>query len=235
MLSASASTLDDLPERLAARLASGQPLPGRHGLSPAMSYGRHSGPARADARAAAVLVLLYPHQNGWHLPLTRRTAHLTAHGGQVSLPGGSIEADETPAEAALREAEEELGIPAANLTLLGTLSPVYVFNSNFLITPWVAATRQAVCFRPNPAEVAELIELPLGELLRPENTGRVLICRGALQFSAPYLQWHGITVWGATHVVLGELGRILRGEPAGGLLPSDEGRMHDTIDSRLEL
>jgi 8-oxo-dGTP pyrophosphatase MutT (NUDIX family) len=214
MTSVACLTSDDLPEQLAARLASGEPLPGRQGLSPAMSYGRHGGPARSDARDAAVLVMLYPLRGQWHLPLTRRPAHLTAHGGQVSLPGGAIEADEMPAQAALREANEELGISPTDLTLLGTLSTVYVFNSNFLITPWVAATRNRIPFRPNPDEVAEVIELPLSELMRPEQPARMVIRRGSLEFSAPYLEWHEAKVWGATNVVLGELGRVLRGERA---------------------
>jgi 8-oxo-dGTP pyrophosphatase MutT (NUDIX family) len=229
MLAKPCLTWDELPERLAARLANGQPLPNRRGLSPAMSYGRHNGPARADARAAAVLILLYPHAGVWHLPLTRRTAHLAAHGGQVSLPGGAIEADETPAQAALREADEELGIRATDLTLLGTLSPVYVFNSNFLITPWVAATRNAVPFRPSPDEVAELIQLPLAELLTDDRTGRMVIGRGRLEFSAPCLQWCQAQVWGATYVVLGQLARVLRGLAAG---DASEGRQPPHQDAQ---
>ena len=214
-----APSLEDLPERLAQWLQTASRHPSRQGLSPAMSYGRHSGPPRADSREAAVLVLLYPRRGQWHLPLTRRQAYLTKHGGQISLPGGSLDPGETPAQAALRETDEELGVAPGDLTLIGALSPVYVFNSNFLIRPWVAATRQELPFRPNPDEVAELIEMPLQVLLQAENDPPILIRRGKLEFSAPCICWHGTQIWGATHVVLGELRRILKAGiamPAGG-------------------
>jgi 8-oxo-dGTP pyrophosphatase MutT (NUDIX family) len=175
-----------------------------------MSYGRHGGPPRADARQAAVLVLLYQLNGQWHVPLTRRQAHLTQHAGQISLPGGAAEPGETLAGAALREASEELGIDSRQIRLLGTLSPVYVFNSNFHITPWVGATAERPEFQPCQAEVAELIELPLQVLLQPERATRTVIRRGGLELSAPCIMWQTTPIWGATHVMLGQLARVLQ-------------------------
>ncbi len=177
---------------------------------PALSDGRHNGPPRADARPAAVLLLVYPEQNRWCVPLMRRQSHLTQHAGQVSLPGGALEPGETTAAAAVREAYEELGIVASDVELLGTLSPLYVFNSNFLITPWLATAQRAIRFQPNPAEVAELIKLPLDVLQQCEASPPITVRRGRLEFSAPSLDYRGHRIWGATHVILGELGRMLR-------------------------
>ena len=96
-----------------------------------MSFGRHRGPAEFGARRAAVLVVLYPHEGQWHLPLILRPAHMLDHAGQVSLPGGTIEPRETSQEAAFREFSEELGVPSTDLQMFGQLSELYLFASNF--------------------------------------------------------------------------------------------------------
>ena len=142
----------NLPDRLAARLE--QPLPGWRAqvhYQPELSLGRHRGPAPATARQAAVLVVLYPRDDAWHVPLMLRPLHMPDHAGQVSLPGGMIEPGETPREAALREYTEELGASSDELRLLGELSPLYLFASNFQITPWVAAARTVPEWRPAAA------------------------------------------------------------------------------------
>jgi hypothetical protein len=109
-----------LPERLARRLRSA--LPGaavQARYQPGASYGRHFGPAPASARPAAVLVLLYTQAGAWHLPLTLRPMFLADHAGQISLPGGAAEPGERSELAALRELEEELGVDARSIELLG--------------------------------------------------------------------------------------------------------------------
>jgi 8-oxo-dGTP pyrophosphatase MutT (NUDIX family) len=201
---------DTLPDELASWLSQPDACPSRKGLSPAMSYGRHGGPPRADARPAAVVILLYPRHGQWHLPVTRRPEHMAQHAGQVSLPGGAVDASETTAEAALRELDEELGVAAHNVRLLGTLTPVYLFNSNFHVTPWVAASDRELVFQPNAAEVAELIELPLRALLEPTVQRQTIIRRGGLEFSAPCIQWQDVSIWGATHLMLSQFARLLR-------------------------
>lgn len=137
-------------------------------LSPRLSYGRHRGPARADSRRAAVLIVIYPHRCTGRLclTLTTRPQALSHHGGQVCLPGGRIEAGETPIEAALREYEEELGVPVDVLEIIGRLVPIYVFASDNLVeTLVVTANTPQRHWQPDPAEVDEVIEMPLEGLL----------------------------------------------------------------------
>ncbi|MCA9167169.1 MAG: CoA pyrophosphatase [Planctomycetales bacterium] len=178
--------------------------------SPRLSYGRHAGPPRVNARPAAVLVLVIPYDQRWHIVLTERQPNLSAHAGQVSLPGGAIEAGESSRQAALREAEEELGVCSHGWQWLGQLSDIYVFNSNFAVTPHVALAESLPDFQPNPAEVAALFQLPLDELISAKQTaGTYLIQRGQLKFSAPCLHWQSRSVWGATWVILGEFIDVL--------------------------
>jgi len=196
-------------EALAARLA--EPLPGPivasryapRGPSPC-----HYRAAPAGARQAAVLVLLYPHQGRWHLPLTLRPAHLAEHAGQVSLPGGALEPGETAAEAALREFHEELGAREQPIELLGRLSPIYVEVSNFHVEPWVGLSDRRPDMTPCPFEVESLLEVPLDGLVDPAN----FVCgepgpQGSGQ--CPHFLWHGYRIWGATCMILGELVTLL--------------------------
>ena len=88
------------------------------------------------------MLLLYRHGNRWHLPLTERPAALLHHGGQISLPGGAIDPGESPADAALRELREELGVDG-QIELLGQLADCYVFASDFRVTPWLAVAHFA--------------------------------------------------------------------------------------------
>lgn len=196
----------ELPRQLSARLE--QPLPGWRAQAryqPELSMGRHRGPARADARPAAVLVALYPHGDAWHLPLMLRPAHMVDHAGQVSLPGGTIEPGESSRQAALREFQEELGVETAGMEVLGQLSELYLFASNFRITPWVAVLDHKPDWHPSQREVARLLEVPLLHLLDPGNTGHVERRQRGLGFRAPCFVWDTERIWGATSMVLAEL------------------------------
>jgi 8-oxo-dGTP pyrophosphatase MutT (NUDIX family) len=195
----------DLPAQLMARLQ--EPLPGwpaQVRFQPELSFGRHRGPAGADARAAAVLVLVYPRQGEWHVPLILRPAHMPDHAGQISLPGGVIEPGESSREAALREFTEELGATAEGLEILGPLSPLYLFASNYQITPWVAAARGEPAWRPSSFEVERLLEISLAHLLDPSNRGTVEKQQRGLTFHAPCYLWQGERIWGATSMILAE-------------------------------
>ena len=123
-------------------------------MSPELSYGRHAGPAPSTARHAAVMLLLFRRDGRWHLPLTERPSSLLRHGGQISLPGGTIEPGETSEQAAVRELREELGIDAP-VDMLGRLADCYVFASNFVVTPWLAATTVEPHWRPDAREVQQ--------------------------------------------------------------------------------
>jgi 8-oxo-dGTP pyrophosphatase MutT (NUDIX family) len=196
----------DLPAHLAERLKSS--LPGwaaQVRYQPELSFGRHQGPSPDNARPAAVLILLYPREDHWHIPLILRTADMPDHAGQVSLPGGVIEAGESSRDAALREFTEELGAPSDGVQLLGRLSPLYLFASNYTIAPWVGAMSVAPSWNPNRREVDAVLEVPLSHLVDPANTGRVERRQRGLEFSAPCFRWQSQPVWGATSMILAEL------------------------------
>lgn len=191
---------EELPQWLRARLA--QPLPGP-------KVGSRFEPAPPEARAAAVLLLLYPHNGQWHLPLTLRPPHLTTHAGQVSLPGGAVEPGESSADAAIREFHEELGDDGQPIEMLGTLSQHYVGGSNYLVTPWVAAVRSRPELDPNPNEVQELLEVPLRHLLDPTNFGSHERQYEGHTHSAPHFLFQSHHIWGATCVILSEFVTVL--------------------------
>jgi 8-oxo-dGTP pyrophosphatase MutT (NUDIX family) len=214
----------DLPDWLAVRLR--EPLPPeavRARFAPTLSYGRHFGPAAHDAREAAVVVLLYPRDDQWYVPFTVRPETMLAHAGQISFPGGMVEPGEGTREAALRELYEELGVAQSSVEVLGSLSPLYVFVSNFQVTPWVAVARQPLEFQPCDHEVAEVLEIPLLHMLDEVNLGQHGLRRGELQFTAPHVSWQHHRVWGATSIILAELLALLAEAPAKALLSGTAG------------
>ncbi len=156
------------------------------------------------ARRAAALILLYPGPLGPTIPLTLRHAGLPHHPGQISLPGGAQDPGESSAAAALREAEEEIGVPASHVRLLGPLSTLWIPVSNFVLTPFVAVSHATPLFRPHPAEVASVVDLPL-EWLR--DRGRIKWARRDRRGTPTdyaYFDVAGHRVWGATAMVLSE-------------------------------
>jgi 8-oxo-dGTP pyrophosphatase MutT (NUDIX family) len=204
--------MNDLVEQLEQRLS--EPLPGRDAQSrfePELSFGRHFSDPPPDARWGAVLALLYRHQERWHVPLTVRPQTMVDHAGQVSFPGGLIEEGEDSQEAALRELEEELGVPPREIRLLGKLSPLYLFVSNFWVQPWVAVVDHRPEWQPDRHEVAELLEVPLEHLLDPANRGTHQRDHRGLQFSVPHINFENHYVWGATSMMLNELTSLVEG------------------------
>ncbi len=199
-----------LPDWLAERLA--RPLPGPmvgSRFEPRPRLWRHYDWSPPGARQAAVLLLVYPHEDRWHVPLTLRPQHLPAHGGQVSLPGGAVDPGETGRQAAVREFHEELGGIDEPIRVLGSLSPIYVHASNFRVEPWVGAADHRPAMTPNPAEVAELLEVPLGHLADPAHLDRQLREDPAGTYEVPFFLWQSHRIWGATCMILGEFITLL--------------------------
>ncbi len=149
-------------------------------------------------RDAAVLVPVSPRPEGAAVMLTRRTDHLAAHAGQIAFPGGKIDrGDAGPVAAALREAEEEIGLDSRLVEPLGLLDP-YISNSGFRIFPVVAVVEPFAAVTPNPEEVADVFEVPLAFLMSPEN--HVLETRPwrgveRRYYAMPYREWR---IWGVT-------------------------------------
>lgn len=160
---------------------------------------------------AAVLVPLVAHPDGMAVLLTRRTAHLADHAGQIAFPGGRIEeTDPDPVAAALREAEEEVGLPAGHVEIVGRL-PIWVTTTGFEINPVVGLIRPPYPSRPDPFEVAEIFEVPLDFILDPANHerhSREWKGRRRSYFALPYGDRY---IWGATAGMLVNLAEILGG------------------------
>ncbi len=202
-----------MAQELTASLARG--LPGRvaqRTMAHSLAYGRHHGPVPTDARRAAVLLALHRAETGWSIPAILRPTTMRAHADQVSLPGGMIETGETAPQTAVREFEEELGALTSGVSVVGRLTPVYVFVSGVEVTPVVAVCGEPLSFQPNPHEVAELLELPLVALADDGSRGRHWVERRGLRFSVPHFAVAGKQVWGATSLILAEFVALLKRE-----------------------
>ena len=204
-----------LSERLQWALA--RPLPGRLGqarMAPVPYHGSMDDRWEAipeQHREAAVLLLVYPDAAGAHrLVVMRRPDYSGPHSGQVALPGGRREGDETLLHTALRETREELGVDPASLTVLGALSPLYVRASNHLVYPFAATTGRRPDFQPCAREVAEIIEVPLARLLDPRYRGMEVVRFDRFgRVRVPYFALPGARIWGATGMILGEFLAVL--------------------------
>lgn len=174
-----------------------------------LSYGRHAGPAAWNHRSAAVMVILSRGEHGWFIPLIVRPTTMRAHAGQVAFPGGSRHVDETAYECAVRETREELGVEPNCYRVLGPLSPISIYVSNFLVEPWLAVAESGLALDPNPAEVAEVLEFPAAQLTDPSCYGEHRIERFGVDFQTPHLGYQNWRIWGATCSILGELRDLL--------------------------
>jgi len=158
---------------------------------------------------AAVLVPLINRPDGVTVMLTQRTAHLNDHAGQISFPGGRVDpGDVDRVFTALREAEEETGLARELVTILGSL-PEYDIPTGFRVTPVVGWIEPPVSFDPDPFEVAEVFEVPLGHFLDPDNHQRHSDEKNGRRrhyYSMPY---EGRYIWGATAGMLHMLYRAL--------------------------
>jgi 8-oxo-dGTP pyrophosphatase MutT (NUDIX family) len=201
----------DLPEFLRRRLAG--PLPGRDAHETLAPRPRHWPDADAVLRPAAALLLVYPHQQEWWVPLTVRVTGLRHHAGQVSLPGGRLDRpDESVAAAALREAHEEIGLIVEDVEILGALTAIPIVVSGHLLHPVVGCAPRRPAFAPAPAEVDRLIEVPVARLLQPDAIAwerRALSTSPDVWVDVPYFDIDGAPVWGATAMVLAEFIALL--------------------------
>ena len=166
--------------------------------------------AGAMLTPAAALLLIYPHDGRWQIPLTIRGAGLRHHTNQVSLPGGRIDhPGESVEEAALREAEEEIGISRNAIEIVGRLTPVPIAVSAHLLHPVVGVCAERPAFSIAFPEVERLIELPLAKLLEPDTVAfdRRVRPPHVVQI-VPYFDVEGAHVWGATAMVLAEFAAL---------------------------
>jgi 8-oxo-dGTP pyrophosphatase MutT (NUDIX family) len=166
--------------------------------------------ADSHPKPAGVLLLLYPCNDVLTFPLTRRTELVATHKGQISLPGGAQEDGETSRQTALRETCEELHVCLDESYLIGSLTPLHVTASDFMIHPHVAYAPHRPVFEPDPIEVAEVLEVPL-PLFMDENIKTMEHWNyHGIEMDVPCYRIHGQTVWGATAIILSEFEARLR-------------------------
>ena len=197
-------TIDDI-EKALKLLPFDVPLAHRK-MSPAPRHSRRPLDKPGRVRVGGVLLLLYCRDDELHLILTQRKDDLQSHAGQVSFPGGRKEASETLMATALRETHEEIGINPQMVSVLGELSPIYIFPSDFEVHPFVAwySNGKQPDFVPNKSEVAEIIEVPLKHLLDPMNRQEEMWKIQGYELLVPFFSVKGYKVWGATAMMLSE-------------------------------
>lgn len=148
-------------------------------------------------RRACVLVPLIRTDGGWRILFTRRADNLAAHSGQIAFPGGSADTDETLEVAAVREAEEEVGIPRSSVELIGRLDDV-VTHSGFLVAPFVGVIHEPIAYVMQESEVVEVFEVPLEALLDTRNPEiRYVPFRGK-RHPAYFYHYRTYEIWGLT-------------------------------------
>lgn len=187
-----------------------QPLPGRAAqylMAPQPRAGAEfEDLPDPNARQSSVLLLFYPYEETVYLPLILRPTYPGVHSGQVGLPGGGYEAGDTDLiQTALREAQEEVGVDPAVVSILGELSTLYIRPSNNLVLPVVGYTTERPDFRPDAREVALLIEASLLEFLDPANQRTEVWQLQNRTARVPLFGVQNQIVWGATAMILGEL------------------------------
>ncbi|WP_231895265.1 CoA pyrophosphatase [Vogesella sp. LIG4] len=159
------------------------------------------------AKAAAVLVAVHWQDGEWRILLTRRTPHLRSHAGQISFPGGRIEPEDASARvAALREAEEEVGLPPALVRVVAEL-PDYDTVTGYRITPVLALLQGSFLPQPSPQEVAEVFSLPLALALDESAYERHPYVRDGVAGHFYALRYGDYFIWGATAAMLRRLAR----------------------------
>jgi 8-oxo-dGTP pyrophosphatase MutT (NUDIX family) len=198
-------TLSAVESHLRSALAG--PLPGveaQRRMAPTPRPGWRPGRSPDESRDAAGLLLLFPIDDCVHLLLTVRSSGLPNHAGQVSLPGGAVEAGESFEQAALREAREETGVDPAQVRVLGRLTPLHIPVSGFFLHPVVGVSDSRPTYRLADREVDRLIEPSLDALLDPACVRREWGLWGGASREVPYFALGGLVVWGATAMVLAE-------------------------------
>ena len=206
----------DLVRRLQNALS--QPLPGLEAqlrMAPSPRIGWDPLQIPEGTRDGAALVLIYPHEDAFFLPLTVRGSGLRNHTGQVSLPGGRVDEGETIEAAALREAEEEIGVDRGSVLVLGRLTTLHIPVSNYLLHPVVGFLPARPVFHRAEWEVARIIEPTLAQLRDAATVKRELQRRATggqtIDVDVPFFDIESEKVWGATAMVLAEFCAILAG------------------------
>ena len=162
---------------------------------------------RGLARESAVLILFYPFQQEIYTAFIKRQKSAGVHSGQIALPGGEFEkTDGTITGTALREANEEIGIITDQVTLIGSLTKLYIPPSNFNVLPVVGYTKKRPIFKIDPIEVDKVIEISLNQLADPKNNQyKEILHSNKTRVNVPAYFINDEIIWGATAMIIKEL------------------------------
>ena len=142
--------------------------------------------------------------------LTKRTDELKHHKGQISLPGGTQEGNEKLIDTALRETQEEIGINKTSISIIGTITPLFVPVTGFMIYPFIGYSLYKLNPKPDPVEVATIFSVNISDLLNEENrTTEQRNIRG-YDVQVPYFKLNDYQVWGATSMILSEFRDLIK-------------------------
>ncbi len=191
-----------------------RPLPGVKAqklMSPSNRFTGNTQPDPGLAKESSVFILLFQENGEWYIPLIKRTEYNGAHSGQVSLPGGKREQqDKDILQTAYRETEEEIGISSDVITYIGTLTTLYIPNSNFNVIPHVGVLNSTPTFNRNPREVEEIINLPFSTLLNKSKIKCFEREINNININAPYYCCNEHIIWGATAMILSEFAEAIK-------------------------
>ena len=148
-------------------------------------------------RRACVLIPVIRDAGSWSILFTQRAENLAAHSGQISFPGGSVENGETLEQAAIREAEEEVGIPPQSVELIGRLDDV-ITHSGFLVAPFVGIIHEPVEYVMQESEVVEIFEVPIETLLAEGSPEVRHVDFKGLTYPAYFFRTEQMEIWGLT-------------------------------------
>ncbi len=189
-----------------------QPLPGKKAQQlMAPSFRGDELPLPKEVKESSVLLLLYEEFGEVRITLTKRSDKINYHRGQISFPGGKVDAsDASLLAAALRENKEELGIPENQVEILGSLTDLYIPITNFRVYPFVGYVSEKPVFIANPHEVAEVISFPVQTLLEAKTRKEKEWKHKGVTYLKPYFDYEGHIIWGATAMILSEFAQCLR-------------------------
>lgn len=202
----------DFISKLSYRLAN-YPLPGHEEIVKKMSPNRMrlKGEPNETTRRSGVLILFYPKGEDIYLPLILRPQYDGVHGGQMAFPGGRAELKDKNIQAtALREAQEEIGIKASDVKIIGNLTELYINPSNLLCQPVLGYINYRPDFYPDEREVAAILEAPLSDFVNPDTVQTRLVEARGYKFETPGFIIQEQIVWGATAMMVAELIEIMK-------------------------
>ena len=162
-----------------------------------------------NVKDAAVLIAIFEENGSWKIPLIKRVEDGKIHSGQIAFPGGKIEDGESVIEAAIREANEEIGIRIEDVEIIGTLSELVIPVSSYRVIPVIGKMKGGQKFKKNPDEVQEIVIIEMDELKKKEVIKSEERTFNGVKVKIPFYEMNKEKIWGATAMILSELMQIL--------------------------